>query len=145
LRKDDRNPRRAFIEDLGEQVDLWITEGNLLLIGLDANDNVRTGDVNAMLHIKGLTDVHAAKHPRLQTVTTSNKNQRGTPVDGIRVSTALECSGAGYCGFGELVIGKTDHDLVVLQDMIGWRYLLEGCVLQAWATKQQDYYNCLQR
>jgi hypothetical protein len=37
------------------------------------------------------------------------------------------------------------NDLVRAQDLIGWRAFLEGAVLQAWAAKQQDYYDWLQR
>jgi hypothetical protein len=47
--KDDRNPRRAFNQDLGKAIENWMSEGNLIVIGLDANNNVCTGDVNAML------------------------------------------------------------------------------------------------
>jgi hypothetical protein len=110
--KDDRNPRRAFVKDLEQQLDSWIIEGNLILIGLDANDNIRTGDVNAMIRSKGLTDVHAAKHPSLPTEATCNKNTNGIPVDGIWASPSLECTAAGYYGFGELIIGKTDHRMI---------------------------------
>ena len=110
--KDDRNPRRALIKDLSTNIDSWIEEGNLLLIGLDANDNVRTGDVNAMLRSKGMRDVHASQHPHLPTEATCNKNQQGIPVDGIWASPSLNCIAAGYYGFGELIIGKTDHRLI---------------------------------
>ena len=37
------------------------------------------------------------------------------------------------------------NDLVTAQDLVGWRAFLEGCVLQAWAAKQQDYYDWLER
>jgi hypothetical protein len=37
------------------------------------------------------------------------------------------------------------NDLVKHQDLIGWKNFLEGCVLQAWAAKQQEYYDWLQR
>jgi hypothetical protein len=111
-KKDDRNPRRAFIKDLEEQLDKWMAAGNLIIIGLDANDNVRTGDVNAMLCSKGLVDVHAHKHPHLPAVSTCNKNHRNIPVDGIWASPSLECTAAGYYGYGELVMGKTDHRLL---------------------------------
>jgi hypothetical protein len=80
---DDRDPRRAFVKDLEEQLDSWITQGNLILLGLDANDNIRTGSVNAMIRSRGLTDVHAAQHPHLPTEATCNKNTQGIPVDGI--------------------------------------------------------------
>jgi hypothetical protein len=36
--KDDRNSRRAFIKDLEKSIDQWMEDGNLLIIGLDAND-----------------------------------------------------------------------------------------------------------
>ena len=89
-----------------------MTAGNLILIGLDANDNVRTGDVNAMLRSNGLSEVHAAKHPHLPTVATCNKNTQDIPVDGIWASPTLDCTAAGYYGFGEIVIGNTDHRML---------------------------------
>jgi hypothetical protein len=37
------------------------------------------------------------------------------------------------------------NDLITHQDIIGWKNFLEGGVLQAWAAKQQEYYDWLQR
>jgi hypothetical protein len=65
-----------------------------------------------MLQNHGLVDVHAAHHPHLPTKATCNKNTQGIPVDGIWASPLLECSSAGYFGFGEIVIGKTDHRMI---------------------------------
>jgi hypothetical protein len=109
---DYRNPRRAFIKDLETQLETWMSEGNLIILGLDANDNVRTGEVNAMLHNKGLEDVHAKWHPNLPTEATCNKNTQEVPVDGIWASPLLDCTAAGYFGFGEIIIGKTDHRML---------------------------------
>jgi hypothetical protein len=109
---DDRDPRRAFIKDLEAQLDVWMTAGNLIIIGLDANDNVRTGPVNAMLRNRGLVEVHSAQHPHLPPRATCNKNTQDIPVDGIWASPSLDCSSAGYLGFGEIIIGKTDHRLI---------------------------------
>ncbi len=109
---DDRNPRRAFIKDLQVALENWKEEGDLFLIGMDANDNVRTGDVNAMLRNLGLVDVHHAKHPHLPTTATCNKNNKEIPVDGIWASPSIECTAAGYYGFGELSMGKTDHRML---------------------------------
>jgi hypothetical protein len=89
--QDDRNPRRAFIKDLKEKIEQWMNEGNLLLIGLNANDNVRTGEFNAMLRSNGLIEVHSAAHPHLPTTATCNKNTQDIPVDGIWMSPSLEC------------------------------------------------------
>jgi hypothetical protein len=110
--KDDRNPRRAFTKDLEAKIDQWLIAGNLLIIGLDANDNVRTGEVNAMLRSKGLKEIHSAQHPDLPPAATCNKNSRDIPVDGIWASPSLDCMAAGYYAFGELVIGKTDHRMI---------------------------------
>jgi hypothetical protein len=53
-----------------------MTARNLIIIGLDANDNVRTGPVNAMLRSRGLVEVHSAQHPHLAPRATCNKNTR---------------------------------------------------------------------
>ena len=89
---DDRNPRRAFIKDLEQKLEGWMEEGNLILIGMDANDNVRTGDVNTMLRTRGLLDVHAAQHPHLKTESTCKKNTQEIPVDRIWASPSLNCT-----------------------------------------------------
>ena len=110
--KDDRNPRRAFVEDLRDSITKWTEEGNLFIIGLDANNNVRTGDVNAMLRSLGLVDTHHDRHPHLTAASTCNKNTQSIPVDGIWSSPSLECIAAGYYGYGELIMGKTDHRMI---------------------------------
>jgi hypothetical protein len=37
------------------------------------------------------------------------------------------------------------NEIVSAQDMIGWRNFMEGGILQAWAAKQQEYYNWIQK
>jgi hypothetical protein len=110
--KDDRNPRRAFIKDLQKSITTWTEEGNLLIVGMDANDNIRTGDVHKMLRSAGLVDVHHSLHPHLSTESTCNINTQDIPVDGIWASPSLDCVAAGYYGYGELIIGNTDHRMI---------------------------------
>jgi hypothetical protein len=100
------------VKDLQKALIAWSNEGNLLLVGLDVNENVRSGDVNAMLRSLGLVDVHHTKHPHLPPNSTCDKNHQSVPVDGIWASPSLDCVAAGYLGFGELVMGKTDHCLL---------------------------------
>jgi hypothetical protein len=104
--KDFREPQRAYIKDLETELDRWIEEGNLIVIGIDANDNIRTGDVNAMICNKGLVEVHSTQHPTLPTESTCNKNTQEILVDGIWASPTLDCLAAGYHGYGEIIIGK---------------------------------------
>ena len=86
--------------------------GNLIIIGMDANDNVRNGDVKEMLRSRGLVDTHASQHPHLPTASTCNTNTRNIPVDGIWASPSIDCCAAGYYGYGELIIGKTNHRMI---------------------------------
>jgi hypothetical protein len=89
-----------------------MTASNLIIIGLDANDNVRTGPVNAMLKSRGLVEVHSAQHSHLPSRATCNKNTQDIPVNRIWASPSLDCSSTGYLGFGEIIIGKIDHCLI---------------------------------
>jgi hypothetical protein len=43
---------------------------------------------------------------------TCSKNTQDIPVNGIWASPSLDCSSTGYLGFGEIIIGKTDHYLI---------------------------------
>ena len=65
-----------------------------------------------MICNKGLIEVHANRHPQLPTESTCEKNTQAIPVDGIWASPSLDCLAAGYYGYGELVIGKTDHRMI---------------------------------
>jgi hypothetical protein len=65
-----------------------------------------------MLRNLGLKEVHGHTHPHLPTEATCDKNTNGVPVDGIWASPSLDCIAAGYYGFGEQVIGKTDHRMI---------------------------------
>ena len=100
------------MKDLHKELLSWSAEGNLFLIEIDANDNIRTGDVNAMLRSLGIVDVHHKQHPHLTPTDTCNKNNQPIPVDGIWASPSLDCVAAGYYGFGKLVMGKTDHRMI---------------------------------
>ena len=65
-----------------------------------------------MLQTLGLIDVHHSQHPHLPTTATCNKNNQDIPVDGIWASPSIDVIAAGYYGFGELVMGKTDHRMI---------------------------------
>jgi hypothetical protein len=77
-----------------------MTAGNLIIIGLDANDNARRGPVNAMLRSRGLVEVHhCTQHSHLPPRVTCNKNTQDTPVDGIWAPPSLDGSSSGYLRF----------------------------------------------
>jgi hypothetical protein len=103
----------CLLKDLETKLDTWTTMGNLIIIGLDANGNVRTGDVNAILRQHGLVvEVNLAQHPHLAPAATCNKNKQNIPINGLWASPSLEYVSAGYYKFSEVVIGKTDHRMI---------------------------------
>jgi hypothetical protein len=53
---DIRDPRSAFIEDLETQLQSWIAQGDQIVVGIDANDDLRNGTVNAMFVRIGMHD-----------------------------------------------------------------------------------------
>jgi len=97
-----RNPRQAFYEDLNHSITQWLADGDLLIVGLDANEDIDTGDTAHWMQTWGLTNALRRTHPQRPRVATCNKNRNNIPIDGIWISPGLQISAAGMTGFGEL-------------------------------------------
>jgi hypothetical protein len=108
----ERNPRQAFIEDLGEQITKWKEDGNLIILGLDLNDNAWTSEAAQMIELWGLLNIHTTQHPNLPAVAACNKNRSNIPIDGMWCSLAIEKISAGMTSFVSPDLGKTDHQLL---------------------------------
>lgn len=109
---DDRPARCAFFDDLDAEISDWLTQGDTLILSLDANEFVRSNEINRYIRKWGLIDAHYYRHPNLPTVATCSKNRHNTPIDGIWVSASIDIRACGYTGFGEYPIGLTDHRLL---------------------------------
>ena len=109
---DDRDPRRAFLEDLGTSIATWQSLGDQIVLCLDANEYVRSGAIHQFTRRWGLVDVHHARHPHLQPTATCSKSSTNTPIDGIWASRSIRIVSAGYLGFDELQLNHTDHRLL---------------------------------
>jgi hypothetical protein len=48
--KDDRDPRPAVFEDLDHDMHVWLAAGNLIILGLGANEHIRQGHQNTKLY-----------------------------------------------------------------------------------------------
>jgi exonuclease III len=107
-----RNPRQAFLDDLGDQIKKWKADGNLIILGLDLNDNAWNSAAAQTIESWGLLNVHTSHHPELPPTATCNKNRSNTPIDGIWCSPGIEIDSAGMTGFGSPDLGKTDHRLL---------------------------------
>ena len=86
--KRPRNPREAFYEDLNVWIKRWIEEGDSIILGLDANEDIHTGTTLEWITSWGLRDAMKTSHPQLGRVATCNKNGRNVPIDGIWCSPA---------------------------------------------------------
>ena len=50
-------PREAFTKDLCAEVDLWLQQGEQVIIALDANKNQKDGSVAKAFHARQLWEV----------------------------------------------------------------------------------------
>jgi len=72
---DTRTPRDALIEDLWKAVKQWIEDGEHLIIGMDTNEDVRTGKLTKMLQEQDLHNAILSKHPHIGSVTTCKRTE----------------------------------------------------------------------
>ena len=104
----DREPRQAFLEDLRTAATAWIEAGEKVVMSMDANEDVRTGPLNAMLNSLGfqeqITGTHSAKGPP---PATHDRNTKHIAIDGIWTNFAHGELRCGHMGFGEGLPG--DH------------------------------------
>ena len=59
---DDRDPLKAFEEDLRDTLAAWIEDGEHVMLSMDANQDVRSGSLHRMLATLGLRDIILARH-----------------------------------------------------------------------------------
>jgi hypothetical protein len=59
---DFRNPRLAILADLTQEMTKWKQLGDHIVLGMDANEDVRQGEVHDMLSSIGLREVILELH-----------------------------------------------------------------------------------
>ena len=66
--KTDREPKQAFLEDLHKALTFWTEAGERVAVHMDANEDVRRGDVATMFRSLGfeeqITYTHGKTEPR---------------------------------------------------------------------------------
>jgi hypothetical protein len=73
---DFRNPRTAILEDLVLAIRGWMQSGDHIILGMDANEDVRMGDVYSSLSQVGLREVILKLHSDSSPPATQNRNQQ---------------------------------------------------------------------
>jgi len=100
--------RDALIEDLQKAVKQWIEDGEHPIIGMDANEDVRTRKLTKMLREQGLHNAILSKRPHISSVTTCERTEKDLPIDAIMTTfDTNDHIQAGYLAFDEGAPG--DH------------------------------------
>ena len=80
---DEREPRQAFMEDLCSALQTWLQDGDHIVLGMDANDDLRKGEVTRTLERLGLEERILQRHRDRAPQATYHRNTKGKPIDGI--------------------------------------------------------------
>ena len=97
---DDREPIAAFDQDLCEVLSTWLQTGANIILGMDANEDVRRGPLSQRLSVLGLQEAITRHHHPCSPPATQNRNRSRIPIDGIWVTGNVEVTRAGYTAFG---------------------------------------------
>ncbi len=94
-------PQDQILEDLKAQVALWQSEGDMVIILADINEDIREEPIPSTFRQMGLVETTIAQHG-IQGPNTHN--QGTTPIDGIFIPTTLiQTVMLGYFTFGESI------------------------------------------
>ena len=98
----NQTPRDALIKDLRKLVKQWIEDGEHLIIGMDANEDVRTGKLTTMLREQRLHNAILSNYPHISSITTFERTEKEVPIDAtMTMFDANKSIRAGYLAFDE--------------------------------------------
>ena len=100
-------PRTLFVRDLKHQIQEWLQEGDHIIVGLDANDDIRKSPVRKMLVDQGLKESVLSINAPSVPPETNYKNNKGVPIDGIFVTPGIKPTRGGYSAYNEFM--DSDH------------------------------------
>ena len=121
--KTDREPVEAMIQDLHQAISSWIAEGEKVVIGMDANQDVRSGDMAIMLRTLGFEEQITSRHGPLEPPpNTHQMNTQGKPIDGIWTNFAHGELRCGYTAFGEGIDSDHRSCWIDIPDSIAYGY-----------------------
>ena len=83
------------------------TSEDVLSLGIDANEDIRYGDVDTLIESLSMTEAIRNQHSARSPPATYNRNYQRQPIDGLWVSDELEILRSGYTEFGGSV--PSDH------------------------------------
>jgi hypothetical protein len=100
-------PRRAFLDDLVDQITEFIDKGDHVLLILDGNYNMKNSDFSKALQQLTMEKVILKRHG-LNGPATYKRNLTNTPIDGIWATQGICIENGGYFAYEEVIM-NTDH------------------------------------
>jgi len=93
-------PKAIFLSELVTAIKQWQTEGDLVLVMADLNEDVRAPTIQNMFRLVGLVEGLTSQHPQPP----ATHNHGSNPIDSIFVPFSLldQCQ-TGYLEFSEAV------------------------------------------
>jgi hypothetical protein len=105
---DDRDPRAAILEDLAIEMRTWREAGDCIIIGMDANEDVRNPSLVSFFKTFGMREAILERHASESSPpATYQRNMNRVPIDGIWCNRTLTAVHAGYFAFGDAI--PSDH------------------------------------
>ena len=98
---DFRHPRTALLEDLTSAIAEWKLEGDHIILGMDANEDVRGGEVDLFMKTVCMREVILELHCESSPPATYNRNNKRQPIDGLWATPGITISRGGYLAFGD--------------------------------------------
>ena len=86
---DNRDPRKAFYDDLFQEVSQWKQDGEKIIICLDANEDIQTCETEAFFRAVGMKEYILTSHTGRTPPATQNRNTKREPIDGLWVTQGL--------------------------------------------------------
>ena len=77
------DPREQFLTDLHTAIESWQATGDYLILGMDANEDVRDGDAADLMSTVSMKEAILGKHSSKSPPGTCNRNYSRQPIDGI--------------------------------------------------------------
>jgi hypothetical protein len=103
----DRDPRQALLDDLKVEIVAWQLTGDVIVLGMDANEDVRSRKLKTYFDDLQMKNVILDRHKYLSPPATHTRNTKREPIDGIWVSKSLDPIAAGFLAVGSAF--SSDH------------------------------------
>jgi hypothetical protein len=100
-----------MLDELLHAAEEWIAAGEVIIIGIDINQNISDPVLPERFRRVGLAEAISCHHSPSHPPATYNRNYSDTPIDGIWVSSQVEVL---VCGYGAFDLGNNRADHRVL-------------------------------